>query len=228
MARIIDKALRGEKALKEEEKLKALKEKHKRPKNVQNLQTPKVAEFAWREMKREVKRVDFALQKGIMDCGQAITPLAKAFELLQSNKDPETARGYVMDAFIILSLNIKATNLKRLNLIKRGLKPKYRDLCPEEPSATKLLGDNFQEVVKKLDGTKGHITLTSQNFLGKRGGGGGGDRHQSSFNHNHHNFNRRNYNQNYQGYKYQNKGAKPNFNDNRNHNRTKNQQSTRK
>ena len=227
MARIIDKALRGEKALKEEEKLKALKEKHKRPKNVQNLQTPKVAEFAWREMKREVKRVDFALQKGIMDCGQAITPLAKAFELLQSNKDPETARGYVMDAFIILSLNIKATNLKRLNLIKRGLKPKYRDLCPEEPSATKLLGDNFQEVVKKLDGTKGHITLTSQNFLGKRGGGGG-DRHQSSFNHNHHNFNRRNYNQNYQGYKYQNKGAKPNFNDNRNHNRTKNQQSTRK
>ena len=127
-------------------------------------------------MKREVKRVDFALQKGIMDCGQAITPLAKALELLQSNKDPETAKGYVMNAFKILSLNIEATNLKRLNLIKRELKPKYRDLCPEEPSATKLLGDNFQEAVKNLDGTKGHITLTSQNFLGKRGGATGTSR----------------------------------------------------
>lgn len=99
---------------------RALNEKHKRPKKVQNLQMPKVPEFAWREMKREVKQVVFALQKGIMDCGLAITSLAKALELLQSNKDLETAKGYEMDAFKILSLNIEATNLKRLNLIKRG------------------------------------------------------------------------------------------------------------
>lgn len=87
--------------MKDEEKLKALKGKTQKTKKRPEPQTPKVPEFAWREMKREVKLVDFTTV--IMDCGQAITPLAKVLELLQSNKDPETAKGYVTDAFKFLS-----------------------------------------------------------------------------------------------------------------------------
>ena len=44
MARISEKALRGSRTKKEDEKLQALKDKHLRPKNIQNLQIPKVGE----------------------------------------------------------------------------------------------------------------------------------------------------------------------------------------
>ena len=170
MARITEQALRGKKSKKDEEKLKGLREKYKQPKNIENLQAPTVDEFAWRQMKREVKRVDYALKKGVLDCAQAITPVAKALEVMQGNNDPVTAKGYVKDAFKILCLTVKSTNMKRQELIKREI-PKYRDLCAEQPSATKLLRDNFLESVKKLDGTKTQLTITPQNFLGKRGGG---------------------------------------------------------
>ena len=111
--------------------------------------------------------MDYALKKGVLDCAQAITPLAKALEVMQGNNDPVTAKGYVMDAFKILCPTVKSTNIKRQELIKREIRPKYRDLCAEQPSATKLLGDNFLESVKKLDGTKTQLTIT----IGKRGGG---------------------------------------------------------
>ena len=170
MAKITDKALRGKKSKKEDEKLKKLREKHKRPKNVENLQAPTVDNFAWRQMRREVKRVDYALKKGVLDCAQAITPLGKALELMQTNSYHEAAKSNVMDAFKILCLTVKTTNNKRLELIKKEMQPKYRELCPEQLSATKLLGDNFQEAVKKLDGTKSNLTMSSMNFLGRRGG----------------------------------------------------------
>ena len=226
MARITEQALRGKKSTKDEEKLKDLREKYKRPKNIENLQVPTVDEFAWRQMKREVKRVDYALKKGVFDCAQAITPLAKALEVMQGNNDPVTAKGYVMDAFKILCLTVKSTNIKRQELIKREIQPKYRDLCAEQPSATKLLGDNFLESVKKLDGTKTQLTITPQNFLGKRGG----DRHQSSFhsyNNNNNNY-RRNFNQGHQGGKFQpsQRGKYP-YSNNRNH-KSKNPHLTRK
>ena len=116
--------------------------------------------------------MDYSLKKGVLDCAQAITPLGKALEVMQGNSDPVTAKGCVMDAFKILCLTVKSTNIKRQELIKREMQPKYCDLCAEQLSATKLLGDNFLESVKKLDGTKAHLTMNSQNFLGKGGGGG--------------------------------------------------------
>ena len=81
MARITEQALRGKKSKKDDEKLKGLREKYKRPKNIENLQAPTVDAFARRQMKREVKRVDYALKKGVLDCAQAITPLAKPWKL---------------------------------------------------------------------------------------------------------------------------------------------------
>ena len=41
MARITEKGLRGKKSKKDEDKLKELRDKHKRPKNIENLQAPK-------------------------------------------------------------------------------------------------------------------------------------------------------------------------------------------
>ena len=109
-------------------------------------------------------------QKAIANYGQALVPIIKALECLQGNKDPKQATEYVMDTFKILSLNIKITNANRTERIKKELRPKYRSLCQNEPSATHLFGDNFQEAAKKLEGTKGNMTLTYQHFLGKKGG----------------------------------------------------------
>ena len=174
IARITEKALRGPKSKKDDEKLHELKQKHKRPKNIQNIQVPRVEESLWRQLKPLVKRVDFAQQKAAADAGQATVPLIKALELIQSKQNADTVKTYIMDAFKILSLNIKATNLKRLEFIKRELQPKYKAICPEEPSTTKLLGDDFQESIKKQESAKGSIIVSTQSFLAKKGG----DRHQ--------------------------------------------------
>ena len=92
---------------------------------------------------------------------------------MQGNNDPVKANGYVMDAFKILCLTVKSINIKRQELIKREIQPKYRDICAEQPSATKLLAtrDNFLESVKKLDGTKTQLTRSPHIFFRERGGG---------------------------------------------------------
>ena len=69
-----------------------------------------------------------------------------------------------MDALKILCLTVKSTNIKRQELIKREMQPKYRDVCAKQLSATKLLGDNFLESVKKLDGIKAHLTRLHRIF----------------------------------------------------------------
>ncbi|MCG8049340.1 MAG: hypothetical protein N0E48_27745 [Candidatus Thiodiazotropha endolucinida] len=181
IVKISEKALKGARNKKVDEKLQALKEKHLRPKNVPLLQVPKVDEGLWRQLKREVKTVDYLQQKAIGTYGQALVPIMKAMECLQGVKEQQGAMRHVMDAFKILSLSIKVTNANRTDRIKKELQPKFRALCQNEASATNLLGDNFLEAVKKLEGTKGNLTLSTQPFLGKRGGDKG---KQSSHRHN--------------------------------------------
>ena len=171
IARITEKALRGGSSKKDEEKLQDLKQKHKRPMNINNLQVPKVEEMLWRQLSRSTKHSDFMQQVAVANYGQAMVPIIKALELMQSKKDPERMQTYMMDAFKTLSLLIKTTNTARLEKVKKELNPRYREVCQEGPSATKLLGDNFHETVKKLDQAKGNLTVQmAQPFLGRRGG----------------------------------------------------------
>lgn len=60
LANVANKALRSKS---EPEKTKQMQEKHKRPKNVENLQIPKVDEQLWMQLKRVSKSYDFAIQK---------------------------------------------------------------------------------------------------------------------------------------------------------------------
>ena len=159
IARITEKALRGGSSKKDEEKLQDLKQKHKRPMNINNLQVPKVEEMLWRQLSRSTKHSDFMQQVAVANFGQAMVPIIKALELMQSRKDPERMQTYMMDAFKTLSLLIKTTNTARLERVKKELNPRYREVCQEGPSATKLLGDNFHETVKKLDQAKGNLTV---------------------------------------------------------------------
>ena len=213
MAKITQKAVRGPKSKKDEENLQALKQKHLRPKNIPNLQAPKIDEFLWRQLKRDVKKADYLQQTAVKNYAQAMTPLIKALDLMQSNRDPEITKKHVMDSFKILSLQVKTTNLNRLEQVKKELHPKYKALVPEEPSEAKLLGDSFQDAVKKLEGTKNNITISSQSFLGKRGG----DRNQSSQGNNRHKFRQ---NQNH-GYRNQ-RNFRSDMNNNNNNMRNQN------
>ena len=176
MAEIAQNALRGPKNKTDDERLQTLVKKHLRPKNVTNLQVPKVDEYLWSQLRRGVKRVDYMQQKTVNSYGQAITPLLKAMELMREKREPEKVRGYIMDAFKMLCLNVKSTNLERMENIKKELNPKYKCLVPDQPSTSKILGDSFQEAVKKVDGAKSSLTSSSQHFLGKKRG----DRYQSS------------------------------------------------
>ena len=85
-------------------------------------------------------------------------PLIKELELINGNKQPEKVAELVMDAFKLLSLNIKLTNMNKLERVKKELHAKFVPLCKEGPSATKLLGDHFQEQAKMLESTKQSLT----------------------------------------------------------------------
>ena len=82
----------------------------------------------------------------------------KMLELINGNTQPEKVAELVMDAFKLLSLNIKLTNMNKLERVKKELHAKYVPLCEEGPSDSKLLGDNFQEQAKMLESTKQSLT----------------------------------------------------------------------
>lgn len=227
IAGISNRALRGTKNKKEEEKFQKIMQKHLRPKNIENLQVPKVDDLLWRQLKRDVKQVDYVQQQAVAAYGQAMVPLIKIMEATEKHDKTVNIPSLVSDTFKMLSWNIKQTNLKRLERIQKELQPKYRSLCQEGPSATKLLGDNFQEAAKKQESTKGNLTVSAGHFLGRKGG----DRNQSS-----HKFSKQSqghgYRQHQKGSRYNNYHHNNNSNNKgqqqQNNFRKKNQQSSRK
>ena len=88
IARITEKALRGGSSKKDVEKLQDLKQKHKQPININNPQVPKVEEMLWPQLTRSSKHSDYMQQVAVANFGQAMVPIIKALELMQSRKDP--------------------------------------------------------------------------------------------------------------------------------------------
>ena len=116
-----------------------------------------------------MKKVDYVQKTALRNYGQALTPLVKALELMQGYREPEVEKSYVIDSFKILCLQVKATNLNRLEQVKKELHPKFKPLVPEEPSETKQLGDSFQDAVTKVEGTKANLSMSSQLFFREEG-----------------------------------------------------------
>ena len=172
IAGICNRVLRSSKSKKEEEKVQKIIQQHLRLKNIENLQVPKVDSQLWLQLNRDVKRVDYIQQQAVAAYGQAMVPLIKVMEAAEKQDKTVNTPSLVSDAFKILSWNIKQTNLKRLDRIQKELQPKYRTLCQDGPSATNLLGDNFQEGTKKLDTAKGNLTVNTNYFFRRRGADG--------------------------------------------------------
>ena len=173
MAKITDQALRGAKTKGDDDKLKELAKSHKRPKNIINMQVPKVDDLLWRQLKRETKTIDFIQQKATANYNLIMTPLIKALDLFKQKDQQKTAIGFVTDAYKMLGLTVKQTTHARRERIRKELQPQFRSICEQEASPKHLFGENLAEAIKKLQGTKTLTTTHSQgNFLSRKGAPG--------------------------------------------------------
>ena len=165
LASITNRALRGKKQKKEGDKLTSLKEKHMRPSNVTNMEVPQADTFLWHQLKRQVRAVDFQMQKANNNYSQALTPIMKAMVCLKEKEYDKVAE-YMKDAYKMLCMFVKYNIAGRRERIISELTPKFKALCKNEATGSCLFGDNFSEAVKKLEGSKANLT---GNFLQKRG-----------------------------------------------------------
>ena len=90
IAGICNRALRSSKSKKEEEKVQKIIQQHLRPKNIENLQLPKVDSQLWLQLNRDVKRVDYIQQQTVATYGQAMVPLIKVMEAAEKQDKRST------------------------------------------------------------------------------------------------------------------------------------------
>jgi hypothetical protein len=172
LAEVLNRALR---ANPNEEKFAKLTEKHLRPENMDNLQTPKVDTTIWKGLPMEVRSADIQLQKATADMGTCLVPLIRILEATQDqNFNKQTVKELASDAVKMMAHCINANNLKRKTRIKKSLLPQFKPICEStKTSATQLFGDTLKEEIKALNEKPSLITSTGSQgkkpFLGKEG-----------------------------------------------------------
>ncbi|KAH3695217.1 hypothetical protein DPMN_082674 [Dreissena polymorpha] len=136
-----------------------MQDKHKRSRNIKNLQIPKVDEQIWRQLRPKTKAYDYAIQKCQQEIATALVPSIKALQLLKE-KEPnvQQLREFVGDIFKSLANTITTTNQTRMDKITRDLLPTYKPICEYTPSATHLFGDRLQKKLNKLTEQKTQLT----------------------------------------------------------------------
>ena len=181
VAGVVNRALRVLPSHQNNDKMKRLREAHKRPANVANLQLPRIDKALWRELKHETRSVDVADQRAILNYNSAIVPIAKAMSLLctKPHCSGDELRGLITDSFKLLCESVVSTNAARRAAVRKEVQPQYKEICaPDRPiSTTNLFGDNMSEDLKALKEAKYMQITTNQSssqkgpFLGKKWGG---------------------------------------------------------
>lgn len=170
LADVVNRSLR---TCPKKEKRKDLATKHRRPKNVKNLQVLKVDDMLWKQLRPQTKHCDYGMQQVQKHLCTALVPTIKLMHHMRHKGDAQTALELVGDIFKILTNGYVEANNARRDKIKNDLLPKYKQLCEEPASETKLFGDNLEDKVKKMKETTTTLTTTtnSRSFLFNRGGG---------------------------------------------------------
>lgn len=160
----------------EEDKIKEIRKKYKRPENVEFMQTPQVDHFIWRQLSRDVRNVDVQLQKATGQMVQGLIPILKAVDHINDNKtlDKGVLKPLIVDAFKMMAHSVASNSKTRRERIRNAVLPKFRNMIQKsKPSATLLLGDKIKEEVKALNEKSTAVTQSAgskQAFLQKRGG----------------------------------------------------------
>ena len=156
-----------------EEKSNTLQIKHKRPKNVENLQVPRVDEILWGRLRRETKAFDYAMKKSQSMLCHTLVPTLKLMQLQKDGGKIAECRELTTDIFKILAQGVVKSNEWRKERVRQDLVPMYKSLCDRETSVNKLFGDKLQEEIKHLKETKTMLVPNSNKkpFLARRGRG---------------------------------------------------------
>lgn len=172
LASLANSSLRGKA---KREKLKQLETKHKRPKNVENLQVLKVDEMLWRQLRPQTKSYDFSMQKMQKLLCLALVPTLKLMQHFKMGGEKQEARELVGDIYKALIQGYVDSNDSRREKIRNDVLPQYKKLCEEPSSSNKLFGDKLEESIKKMKETTTsltrNITMSHRKpFLLNRGG----------------------------------------------------------
>ena len=120
-----------------EEKFKELKEKHKRPKNVDNLRIPAVDNTLRRVLERQTRAVDLQLQRETRNLDTCMVPVLKIIDSLQSlssntKKDLKQVKELAGD----IQINVPLCQ-GELRITQRKNKKKEKNLKPRVKSILK-------------------------------------------------------------------------------------------
>ena len=77
-----------------------------RPSNVTNMEVPQADTFLWHQLKRQVRAVDFQMQKANNNYSQALTPIMKAMVCLKEKEYDKVAE-YMKDAYKNVCMFVK-------------------------------------------------------------------------------------------------------------------------
>lgn len=171
------------------DKFKELKEKYKRPANVDNMQVPTIDNTLWRVLDRQTRAVDLQLQRDMGSLTTCMIPVLHILDSLQNptgnqKEDIKKIKGLAGDTFKLMSHFIVANLQQRKEKIKKEkhLKPRVKAILKETTSSsTQLPGDKLKEEMKVLSekaislttdgGTdKSGYRSSQQSFLSRRGG----------------------------------------------------------
>ena len=145
-----------------DETIKVLKDKHKRPDNINNLQIPRSDKTVWSALHAQTRSQNAATQKMLGMFGYAIVPIIKQMEIFcKHKKQPKDLptkelRKLAQESYQLFCAAVSATNQKRRELFKRDLDTKYHKICDREYPmlATELFGDKLDNDLKELEEAK--------------------------------------------------------------------------
>ena len=153
------------------DKFKELKEKYKRPGNVENLQIPTADGFIWKQLKGITKGRDVQMQKSSAMLNQCLVPVLRTMDYIRENKvlDKKVVSNLVNDTLKLMVSHVAKTDSTRKDFMFREMRADCKTICAETtPSAKNLFGEQIKENLKGL--TEKDIKITpNQTFLANRG-----------------------------------------------------------
>ncbi|XP_062581995.1 uncharacterized protein LOC134243769 [Saccostrea cucullata] len=168
----------GVRTVVDSDKIKEVSDKYNRPKNVQNLVTPKLNEEIRAHLSRKVRGQDIRIQRTQTLVGKAIVPQLQQINLLlnakQKGETPSTKEltTLAMDSLKLMTyVYCDLSNRRRELIIQPEKNEEFRALCSNEyPVTDKLFGDDLGKKVEDiLKANKVGSKISGFNKFDKRG-----------------------------------------------------------
>lgn len=137
-----------------------MKKDYLQPENCPTLDTPKVNNMLWAQLKQEPRNLDSGLQKGQGHLMSAIYALLNVCNQMMTKSDNNEPLTTLTHAVVLLMSANRQFNLSRRELLRPHLNKNYQALCnPSAPITKYLFGDDLNKQVDEL---------TKANRIGQR------------------------------------------------------------